>query len=70
MRQKSALGGRGFRLTVGLRKFALRLAAAESPGVTPAAASAVAQPSLIRGRSPADGATDGLVDRRWTLPRG
>jgi len=70
VRQNKARGGRGLRLTVGLRAFALRRAAAESPAVTPAAARAVAQPSLIGGRSPADGATDGRVDRRLTLPRG
>jgi len=58
VRQNRARGGRGFRLTVGLRMLAFRLAAAESP-VTPAAARAVAHPSLIGGRSPADGATDG-----------
>jgi len=69
VRQKRARGGRGFRATVGLRAFTLRFAAA-SPAVTPAAARAVAQPSLIGGRSPVDGATDGRVDLRWTLPRG
>jgi len=64
VRQKRARGGRGLTLTVGLRAIALRLAAAESPAVTPAAARAVAHPSLIGGRSPVDGATDGRVDRR------
>jgi len=73
VRQKSARGGRGLTVTVGLRAAARRRAAAAAsppapPAVTPAAANAVAQPSLIAGRS--DGATDGRVDRRWTLPRG